>query len=85
MDGQANRRTHMYARTHTHTHTHTHAHTQHTYIHRVYLTKERCTPSDRWVAEQSIHKNTPYVTDDHVGFIALQSKHNYSVREYITQ
>ena len=35
----------------------------------------KCTPSERWVAEQSIHRNTPYVTLAHVGFVRLQSKH----------
>lgn len=33
------------------------------------------TPSDLWTAEQSIHRNTPYVTLAHVGLLLLQSKH----------
>ena len=37
-------------------------------------TNERCTPSERCTAEQSMQRNTPYVTDDQVGFLALQSK-----------
>lgn len=37
--------------------------------------KVKCTPSERCIAEQSMHKNTPYVTDAHVGFCWLQSKH----------
>lgn len=38
-------------------------------------TNEMCTPSPRCTAEQSRQMKTPYVTDDHVGFFALQSKH----------
>lgn len=38
-------------------------------------TKVKWTPRFRWTAEQSMQMNTPYVTDDHVGFFALQSKH----------
>ena len=41
------------------------------------LTKEICTPSERWVAEQSMHINMPYVIDDQVGFLAPQSKQHY--------
>lgn len=33
------------------------------------------TPRDLWTAEQSIHRNTPYVTLAHVGLLLLQSKH----------
>lgn len=40
-------------------------------------TNVKWTPRLRWTAEQSIQINTPYVTDDHVGFFALQSKHVY--------
>lgn len=39
------------------------------------LTKLTCTPKLRCTAEQSIHIKIPYVTLDHVGFLALQSKH----------
>lgn len=38
-------------------------------------TNVKWTPKFRWTAEQSIQMNTPYVTDDQVGFFALQSKH----------
>lgn len=38
-------------------------------------TNVKWTPRFRWTAEQSMHMNTPYVTEDQVGFFALQSKH----------
>lgn len=41
------------------------------------LTNVRWTPNPRWTAEQSMQINTPYVTLDHVGFLALQSKQTY--------
>lgn len=44
------------------------------------LTKLIWTPRLRWVAEQSMQRKTPYVTDAHVGFFALQSKHTYTQR-----
>lgn len=37
--------------------------------------KLKCTPSDRWVPEQSIHRKTPYVMLAQLGFFAPQSKH----------
>ena len=37
----------------------------------------KCTPRDLWTAEQSMHRNTPYVTLAHVGLLAPQSKHCY--------
>jgi hypothetical protein len=39
------------------------------------LTKEMWTPRPWCTAEQSMQRKTPYVTDAHVGFLALQSKH----------
>lgn len=38
------------------------------------LTNVKCTPNDRWTAEQSMQMKTPYVTEAHVGFLELQSK-----------
>ena len=43
----------------------------------------KCTPRDLWTAEQSMHRNTPYVTLAHVGLLAPQSKHCY--KEKIAQ
>jgi len=40
------------------------------YIKLIYLIKVRCTPKPLCTAEQSMHKNIPYVTDAHVGFDA---------------
>ena len=42
-------------------------------------TNDRCTPSPRCTAEQSMQMNTPYVTDDHVGLFAPQSKQHYNI------
>lgn len=39
------------------------------------LIKVTWTPRERWTAEQSIHRNTPYVTLAHVGLLLPQSKH----------
>lgn len=41
------------------------------------------TPSDLWTAEQSIHKNTPYVTLAHVGLLLPQSKHCWNIKENV--
>lgn len=43
----------------------------------VLLTKVRCTPRFRCTAEQSMHINMPYVTDDQVGAFVAQSKQDY--------
>lgn len=43
-------------------------------------TNVKWTPKLRWTAEQSIQMKTPYVTDDHVGFFALQSKHVWKAK-----
>lgn len=37
--------------------------------------KLRCTPSERWIPEQSMHRNTPYEMLAQLGFLAAQSKH----------
>lgn len=47
-------------------------------------TNVRCTPRLRCTAEQSRQMNTPYVTDDHVGFFALQSKHTCATHKPLT-
>lgn len=39
------------------------------------LMKLRCTPSERWIPEQSMHRNTPYEMLAQLGFLAAQSKH----------
>ena len=41
------------------------------------------TPRLRWMAEQSMQRKIPYVTDAHVGFFALQSKHIYKIQTII--
>lgn len=40
-----------------------------------HLMKLRCTPSERWIPEQSMHRNTPYEMLAQLGFLAAQSKH----------
>ena len=44
-------------------------------------TKVRCTPSERWMPEQSMQMKMPYVTEAHVGFLHPQSKHIYQKRD----
>lgn len=46
----------------------------------IYLTKLMWTPRLRWAAEQSMQRKIPYVTEAHVGFLALQSKHIWNKR-----
>lgn len=43
-------------------------------------TNVKWTPKLRCTAEQSMQMNTPYVTVDHVGFLALQSKQTWKWR-----
>ena len=46
-----------------------------------YLMKLRCTPRERWMPEQSMHKNTPYGILAQLGFLAAQSKHTCTQTE----
>lgn len=45
-----------------------------------HLMKLRWTPSERWIPEQSMHKNTPCEMLAQLGFLAAQSKHAWNQR-----